>query len=236
MNVQTHVIEANFYHLLEQASIPAKLVLVVLLLSSIASWTIILNKQRSLRRAAKQSRDFLEIFRHAGRWSDVRSHCHRFSHCPLANLFLAAYNQLADRPVTEDEHVEPGPQSVTPAERVIRQAALAELERMESGLSWLASIATSAPFIGLFGTVVGIIISFQGLSVQTQTSIQAVAPGIAEALIATAAGLFVAVPAYVAYNHFVSQVRRWASWLDSFSLELLNTIERSWTQYGLFRS
>jgi len=119
---------------------------------------------------------------------------------------------------------------------VLKQAAIVEIERMEKSLTWLASIATSAPFIGLFGTVIGIIISFQGLSVQTQTSIQAVAPGIAEALFATAAGLFVAVPAYIAYNYYVAQVRRLTALLDNFSLELMNTIERSLTQYGIFRS
>jgi biopolymer transport protein TolQ len=234
--MQTQVLEANFYSLLEQASIPAKLVLLVLLLFSIASWAIIINKRRAFRRAAQQSRDFLEIFRRLGRWSDIHPHCDRFDHCPLVSLFLAAYNHLGDRTSNEEERVEPDSQSVTSVERVIKQAALIELERMENSLSWLASIATSAPFIGLFGTVVGIIISFQGLSVQTQTSIQAVAPGIAEALIATAAGLFVAVPAYIAYNYFVSEVRRLAGLLDSFSLELLNGIERSLTQYGIFRS
>lgn len=234
--MQTQVLEASFYRLLEQASIPAKLVLLVLLLSSIASWAIIINKRRSFKRAAQESHDFLEVFRHIGRWSDIHPHCDRFSDCPLVSLFLAAYNQLPDRHHNEDEQEESNPQSITSIERAIKQAALVEIEQMENGLSWLASIATSAPFIGLFGTVVGIIISFQGLSVQTQTSIQAVAPGIAEALIATAAGLFVAVPAYIAYNYFVSEVRRFAGLLDSFSLELLNGIERSLTQYGIFRS
>lgn len=103
-------------------------------------------------------------------------------------------------------------------------------------MGWLASTATASPFIGLFGTVVGIIEAFQGLSTQTQTSIQAVAPGIAEALVATAAGIFTAVPAYIAYNYFLGDIKQIASHIDDFILELMNLLERRTIEYGVYHS
>jgi biopolymer transport protein TolQ len=237
MSLQDQVLDLSFYQLLAQASIPAKLVLLILLLFSLASWAIIYSKLRSLKRAEGQSREFLTASRRCARWSDILPLCEQFKYSPLARLFQAAYDQVA-YPVNNGEEQQGvvGPHPSMVVERALKRAAIAELEQLERGLPWLASIATSAPFIGLFGTVVGIIISFQGLSVQTQTSIQAVAPGIAEALIATAVGLFVAVPAYIAYNHFVAQVRRITGLLDDFCLEILNAIDRSTTQYGVFRS
>jgi biopolymer transport protein TolQ len=111
-------------------------------------------------------------------------------------------------------------------QRVMQSASIDEATRMEQSLGVLASTASAAPFIGLFGTVVGIIIAFQGLSQATTSSIQAVAPGIAEALIATAAGIGAAVPAVLAYNHYVNLIKVMTAEMDSFSLRLLNLIER----------
>jgi biopolymer transport protein TolQ len=237
--IQNQIVDSSFYHLVEQASVPAKLVLLVLLFSSIASWTIIFTKRRTLAQAVRQSQNFLNVFRRSRRWSDTYAVCDQYGASPLVALYLAAYNQMAERLSDGEEQQEQeaaDQQLLLSVERALRRAAIGEIERMETSLPWLASIATSAPFIGLFGTVVGIIISFQGLSLQTQTSIQAVAPGIAEALIATAAGLFVAVPAYIAYNHFVAQLRRITGLIDDFGLEVLNAIERSIRHYGVLRS
>jgi biopolymer transport protein TolQ len=147
-------------------------------------------------------------------------------------MFLAAHNELTQ--LTDNGFVEI--KSLSTVERTLKQSAVTQMSKLEQGVSWLASIATSSPFIGLFGTVVGIIIAFQGLSTQTQTSIQAVAPGIADALVATAMGLFAAVPAYMAYNYFVNRIKVISTLMDDFALEFLNLAEKSLAQYGIYRS
>ena len=114
-------------------------------------------------------------------------------------------------------------------QRALQRAAAAELSILEKSLSWLATTGSVSPFIGLLGTVVGIINAFNGLGMEKTASIQAVAPGIAEALIATAAGLFAAIPAVIAYNHFISNMKNIAAEMDDFSMEFLNLIERSFS-------
>lgn len=226
----------DFYYLIQQASAPTKLVVLILLIFSIVSWAIILSKQRSFSRVRHESQGFIALFRRCAQWTDVYPHCDQFKQSPLVSLFLAAYEQWVDTAdPDQEEHPLPS-RSLVQVERALKQAAIVETERLERHLSWLASIATSSPFIGLFGTVIGIIIAFQGLSVQTQSSIQTVAPGIAEALVATAAGLFVAIPAYIGYNYFLARVREFTGVFGEFSLELLNAIERSLSRDGIFRS
>ncbi|MBK7598800.1 MAG: MotA/TolQ/ExbB proton channel family protein [Acidobacteria bacterium] len=134
----------------------------------------------------------------------------------MRNVFLAANKELQKQKILNLDAVG----------RSMQSAAITETTKLEKNLGWLASTASASPFIGLFGTVVGIIIAFQGLSQAATASIQAVAPGIAEALIATAAGIAAAVPAVLAYNHFLNIVRTLAAEMDSFSMNLLNFIER----------
>ncbi|MBK6797672.1 MAG: MotA/TolQ/ExbB proton channel family protein [Acidobacteria bacterium] len=134
----------------------------------------------------------------------------------MRNVFLAANKELQKQTILNLDAVG----------RSMQSAAITETTKLENNLGWLASTASASPFIGLFGTVIGIIIAFQGLSQAATASIQAVAPGIAEALIATAAGIAAAVPAVLAYNHFLNIVRTLAAEMDSFSLNLLNFIER----------
>ena len=114
-------------------------------------------------------------------------------------------------------------------ERTLRKASAVELTSLERSLNWLATTASATPFIGLFGTVVGIINAFHGLGQEKTTTIQAVAPGISEALVATAFGLFAAIPAVIFYNHFLSRIKHMASIMDDFSTELVNLIERNFT-------
>jgi biopolymer transport protein TolQ len=204
---------------------------------SVSSWAIIYQKQRCFRRALTQSRDFLKLYRRCERWIDAYPFCEQFRESPLVGIFLAAYQQTHNNTRQRENGDALNRSTSLPAiEREMKRAALAETNRLESQVPWLASVATSSPFIGLFGTVVGIIISFQGLALETQTSIQAVAPGIAEALVATAAGLFVAVPAYMAYNHHVSKLRHIAGISDNFCLELINSIEGGFAGYGVLKS
>jgi biopolymer transport protein TolQ len=114
--------------------------------------------------------------------------------------------------------------------RVLQSATIAEVSQMEKSLSWLATTANASPFIGLFGTVVGIVIAFQGLSGASASSIQAVAPGIAEALIATAAGIGAAVPAAIFYNYFLNRVKALTATIDRFNLELMNLVEHNYVR------
>jgi biopolymer transport protein TolQ len=235
--LQNNILESSLYQLIRNASVPAKLVLLVLLVFSVASWAIIYIKYQSLKRARQHSDAFLRHFRRCSHLSEVYTVADQFKQSPLVGVFLSGYQQLSDLSDNGGEQEQVVTlTTMAPIERALRLATLAEAERLEQGLSWLASIGTASPFIGLLGTVVGIIIAFQGLSVQTETSIQAVAPGIAEALIATALGLFAAIPAYIAYNQFLNQVRSLTGAMDQFALEFLNVIERNVTQYGLYRS
>jgi len=216
----------NLLDLIWRSSFLAKLVLIALLGFSILSWAIIVTKWLAFSRAEKQTLSFLDMFRRSNRLSDVHTSCQKYKESPLAGVFLAAYQEI-------DKQVQKEPanslKSITAVGRSLQRACISETNRLEKGVAWLASTASASPFIGLFGTVVGIIIAFEGLSTSTQTSIQAVAPGIAEALIATAAGIAAAVPAALAYNHFLNKIKILTSEMDDFSLELLNLVERNFS-------
>jgi biopolymer transport protein TolQ len=204
--------------LLLRATLLGKLVLLVLLLFSVVSWAIIISKAVSLRRARQQTGEFLRLFQGSTRLADLHAGSATLNESPLAAVFTAAYKAMSESRA--------GRLSLDAVSRVMQSAAIDETTRLERSLSWLASTASAAPFIGLFGTVVGIIIAFEGLSQAATASIQAVAPGIAEALIATAAGIAAAVPAVLAYNHYLNQIKLLAAETDGFALRLLNFIER----------
>lgn len=207
---------SSLVDLILRASPIAKFVLLVLLVFSIASWAIIFTKARVTKLAQQQSAQFLHLFANSNRWADLHSGSGTLRENPLAAIFFAADAELKTQ----------GRLNLEAVQRAMQSTAVDETTRLEKSLGWLASTASAAPFIGLFGTVVGIIIAFQGLSQATTSSIQAVAPGIAEALIATAAGIAAAVPAVLAYNHYVNLIKIMAAEMDSFMLRLLNFIER----------
>lgn len=216
----------NLLDLVWRSSMVAKLVILILLGFSVLSWGIIITKTMAFARAERQTSNFLDIFRRSGKLAEVHTACQPFKESPLVGVFLAGYQEM-DKQMQKTDKAEI--KSITAISRALQRATISETSRLESGVGWLASTASSSPFIGLFGTVVGIIIAFQGLSLSTQASIQAVAPGIAEALIATAAGIAAAVPAALAYNHFVNKIKTLTSEMDDFSLELLNLIERNFS-------
>lgn len=199
-----------------RASPIAKFVLLILLIFSVVSWAIIFSKSRSTKKIRQQNEEFFKIFEQSNRWAEIYSRTTSLNESPLRNVFLAANKELQKQTILNLDAVG----------RSMQSAAITETTKLEKNLGWLASTASASPFIGLFGTVVGIIIAFQGLSQAATASIQAVAPGIAEALIATAAGIAAAVPAVLAYNHFLNIVRTLAAEMDSFSMNLLNFIER----------
>ena len=211
---------SSLLDLILRASPIAKFVLLVLLVFSIASWAIIFTKARVTKLAQQQSAQFLQLFANSNRWADLHAGSVTLRENPLAAIFFAADAELKKQ----------GRLNLEAVQRAMQSTAVDETTRLEKSLGWLASTASAAPFIGLFGTVVGIIIAFQALSQATTASIQAVAPGIAEALVATAAGIAAAVPAVLAYNHYVNQIKTMASEMDSFTLRLLNFIEREATE------
>src|SRR5581483_3057969 len=196
----------------------AKIVLLCLLVFSLFSWAIILSKWGSLRRARAQSGRFVRAFRKANRLQDVSTVAEQFKPSPLVGIFENAFDEYRRQGGTV--------RNLTSIQRATQIAASEEITRMERRLPWLATTGAVTPFIGLFGTVWGIIDAFQGLGTAGAATIRAVAPGISEALITTAAGLAAAIPAVIAYNIFSHQIREFAARSDDFSLELLNSFER----------
>ena len=215
-------------------------VLSILILLSIVSWAIILAKVLSYRKVARQSVTFLDVFRRSSKFSEVQSICPSLPASPLVGVFQAGYAELnAQFRLTSGNpapSVNPAAQparpilkSLTAVDRALLRASTSELNKLEKRVTFLATIASVAPFIGLFGTVWGIMNAFSRIGLTGSTNLATVGPGIADALIATAAGLFAAIPAVLFYNHFTTQVKGFASAMDDFSLEFLNITERNFT-------
>ena len=195
-------------------------VLVVLAIASIYSWALIFSKMSSFGKAAKQSRRFLRTFRKATRLQEIAAITSDYAPSPLAAVFEEVYESYKRQTGGYGP-----PRNITTLERAAQTASSEALTRLEQRLTWLATIASSATFVGLFGTVMGIIDAFHGLGTAGSATLRAVAPGISEALITTAAGIFVAVPAAVAFNQFTARLRIFASGIDDFARELLNSLE-----------
>jgi biopolymer transport protein TolQ len=210
-------LDVGVWNLIKQTGAVAQVVLLILLVFSIMSWSIIVSKWGSVRRARAQSGRFLRAFRKAQRLQDVAAVSEQFKPSPLVAVFDHAYDELRKQ----------GETNITAVQRAAQIASSEELTRLERRLPWLATTGAVAPFIGLFGTVWGIIDAFNGLGDAGAATLRAVAPGISEALITTAAGLFAAIPAVIAYNQFTHSMREFGARMDDFSMEMLNFIERT---------
>ena len=231
----------DFVHLIANASWIAKSVLFILLLFSAISWGIILYKLWQFRRAARHSSMFLQVFRKITKFSEVQAVCASVPATPLVGIFQAGYAELnmqlrRDGPRSLDAETRPSAVATRPTlksldavDRALLRATTVEVARLEKGVPFLATTASITPFIGLFGTVWGIMVAFSQIGVEGSTSLSVVAPGIAEALVTTAAGLFAAVPAVYFYNDCTNQVKEFANEMDDFSLEFLNIAERNFT-------
>ena len=210
-------------------------VLVVLLLFSAISWGIIVFKQLQLRRASSQTRSFLAVFRKSSRFSEVQAASANFTASPLVGLFQAGYAELtAQLRVPGDDNPagaqsRPTLRSLEAVDRALLRASTVEVTKLEHRVPFLATTASITPYIGLFGTVWGIMSSFLSIAAAGSTSLNVVAPGIAHALIATAVGLFAAIPAVYFYNDLTSQVKKSANEMDDFSMEFLTLAERNFT-------
>ncbi len=204
--------EDTILTLIFKAGPVVKLVLFTLLFFSVFSWAIIIYKFRLFSKVEKESEEFHNNFVKSRNWDDLYKSTKRLSVSPLTNLFRAAYS-------IEDT-------SRDQVTRTLKRIEALEEIRLEKHLTFLATTGSTAPFIGLFGTVWGIMNSFMGIGRIGSASLAVVAPGIAEALIATAAGLIAAIPAVVAYNYYLSRARRTIALMEDFSQELINHCAR----------
>ena len=223
------VIQGEVWQLFANTGLVARIVLGLLLIFSVFSRAIIFHKHRSFKAARRDSREFLKIFRQSKKLSDIRASCRTLKASPLVEVFLAGYREIENQAVVGENPGKPLIRSLDSVHRALQIAASAELTRMEQWLSWLATTGSVTPFIGLFGTVWGIIDAFRGLGTAGTASLRSVAPGISEALVTTAAGLFAAIPAVVAYNQFVQRLKEFGALMDDFALEFLNMTERHFT-------
>jgi biopolymer transport protein TolQ len=203
----------------------AKLILLALLAFSVISWAIILTKWSLLKRARAQSGRFVRAFRKAQRLQDIAAVADQFKPSPLVGVFEGGYEEYRRQVAATG-----GIRSVVSIQRGMQIGASEAITRLERNVPWLAITAAVTPFVGLFGTVWGIIDAFHGLGTAGAATLRAVAPGISEALITTAAGLAAAIPAVIAYNLIGASIREFAARGDDFSLEVLNAVEHSQAQ------
>ncbi|HEY6009648.1 MAG TPA: protein TolQ [Geobacteraceae bacterium] len=209
-----------------------KLVLLILLFFSVVSWAIIFFKLLQVQRAKNESERFIDFFWKTKRFDLITAQIDRFANSPLSVLFTEGYGELKKLMEKGEDRTDPAVLStelggMDNISRALRRATTSEITRLEKYVTFLATTGSTAPFIGLFGTVWGIMTAFKGIGETGSASLAVVAPGIAEALIATAIGLVAAIPAVMAYNHFQHKIRVLVAEMDSFSFELLNIIQRS---------
>jgi biopolymer transport protein TolQ len=204
--------EVNLIEVLRQTTPVTRFVLGILVIISVWSWGIILSKSLLLRKINKESETFWKIFRRGKSASEISTACETLRFTPLVPVFNAGAEKGARG-------------SITTLQRAVQRASTAQLTRVEKRMNFLATTASVAPFVGLFGTVWGVMTSFAGLANANTASLRAVAPGIADALVATAFGLFAAIPAVIAYNHFVYQIRNLGGQLDDLQIEMIAIAE-----------
>ena len=221
----------------------AKLILAILIGFSLASWAIMILKHSQVRRADRQTDRFLEVFRRSARFSEVNQAASDLDASPLVGIFQAGYAEIdaqikaarqADPHAHDHAEATGAPKayrirSLDAIERTLRRAITVETRQIARGTQFLATTASSTPFIGLFGTVWGIMVAFHEIGFTGSSSIVTVAPGIAEALVNTAAGLAAAIPALIGYNHFAGKLRHLRGRMEDFALELVNLAERNFT-------
>ncbi|MCP3982402.1 MAG: hypothetical protein GY716_24130 [bacterium] len=212
----------NVWSLVMQAGAMAKLVLLILGVLSVASWGVIAERYRRFRRAEAESRVFLDRFHEGGGLAAIQDETKELEWSPLADIYRAGFREISLNP-----HSGEGPmsrESLEAVDRMLRKNATAQVTELERSLGFLATTASAAPFIGLFGTVWGIMNAFRTIGASGTASLAQYAPGIAEALVATAAGLFAAIPAVIGYNHFMGRLRSMDSLIEEFNADLIHRI------------
>lgn len=213
-----------------------KLVLFILLYFSVVSWAIIFYKLLQVHRANNESNRFMDFFWKTKKFESINSQLDRFANSPLTVLFSEGYSELkklmeqGETVVSPDSGVSTDLGGIENIARALRRATTSEITRLEKYLTFLATTGSTAPFIGLFGTVWGIMNAFKGIGETGSASLAVVAPGIAEALIATAIGLVAAIPAVMGYNHFQHKLKVLIGEMDNFTTEFLNIVQRTFAK------
>lgn len=221
--------EMSFFSTITHSGPIAFLTLLLLVSFSVASWAIIVLKWLSIQKAQKMSISFLEMFWQSKRLDDIFARSEEMSESPIAQVFRAGYQELVKVKQRESKQ-EPGVVQhlggAENVERALRRAAMAEMTELSRLIPFLATVGSTAPFIGLFGTVVGIMKSFRDIGLSGSANLATVAPGIAEALIATAAGLAAAIPAVIAFNYFGNRIKVLGTEMENFSSDFMNIVRR----------
>jgi len=230
--------DINIFHIFLNAGIVVQLVLVLLLFFSITSWAIILVKSRYISRAFKESAQFIDFFWKSRDLSNAFVKAKQLDSSPIARIFRMGYLELKKISQTDLSDTTASPQSgdrqslraqftgIDNIKRSLRRAMNTEMTRLTQMVPFLATTGNTTPFIGLFGTVWGIMTSFRSIGLKGSANLAVVAPGISEALVATAAGLAVAIPAVIAFNYFNQKIKVIETELLSFSADFLNIVER----------
>jgi biopolymer transport protein TolQ len=213
----------DFVYLIQNASTVVKLVLLLLLAFSIISWAIIIFKLMEYSRARKNSYKFLDFFKKNKNFSEINNAKAFYGNNPLGEIFRFGYREIAQQSGSGQKLEKLDLDSL---HRALLRASNQEIIRFERLNGFLATCASAAPFIGLFGTVWGIMNSFQQIGIQMNANLATVAPGIAEALIATALGLFAAIPAVIFYNLLLNKLKVLIAMMEDFVLEFLNLSEK----------
>ena len=221
----------SIFEMILHAGWEVKLVMIILCIFSLASWSIVIMKQLMFRKARLASLDFLDAFWDSKTLNEAYDSAREFALSPEATVFVAGFNELkkisaARSAGTVAPTLEMQLATMDNLKRAVRKAQFLESDRMARSVSFLATTGSATPFIGLFGTVWGIMTSFQDIGVRGSASLAVVAPGISEALVATAAGLAVAIPAVIFYNYYSNKLAEVESNVESFSTDFINLIER----------
>jgi biopolymer transport protein TolQ len=225
MNPNSALPNLSAWNLIADSSLLVKLILLLLLFASVMTWAIIFTKMKLVSAAKDENADFLELFWNSKALDEVSQKIDAFPHSPIAKVFSSGFKELRKLPA--GDRTADGTPEVGNIERALNRRHSIEMDELEKYLDWLASTASAAPFVGLFGTVWGIMNSFQNIGAMGSASLAVVAPGISEALISTAVGLAAAIPAAIFYNFLLGKVRKVSLDMESFSQEFLNMVQRS---------
>ncbi len=225
------VTETTVADMVLKSGMVAKMVFLTLLFFSLVSWAIIIHKLRHYKKVNNETEGFKEVFTKRGQLENVYNYAKRLKNCPMARVFLAGYIELAAQFRLTKQEQDLGEtglllEKLDSVSRTLERATAQEITKLERWLIFLGTTGSVTPFIGLFGTVWGIMNACSGIGAKGAASISAVAPGIAEALIATEAGLFAAIPALIAYNYFIYRLKIKATEMDNFSLDMLSLVDR----------
>ncbi len=213
--------------LIASAGLTVKFVLFLLSVFSVLSWAIIIFKWGSIRRSSKNADKFLDIFWSGKSMDHIYSESKKYPGAPVAKIFQSGYLELQRLMEKERQKSGSSTDSIGNLDRALNRAGRSETMRLERSLTFLATTGSVSPFVGLFGTVVGIIDAFQNIGVQGGASLATVAPGIAEALVTTAVGLAAAIPAVMGYNYYSHRVRGLKIQMENFAADFLNIVKRN---------